>query len=108
MSYNVIAIPSFKRDLKKLAKKYPSLKGEFAAFVQRLEQEPQLGTGLGNNCYKVRIAIKSKGKGKSGGGRAITHVIVIKKEVYLLSIYDKADKESLSDEELEELLKQIP
>ena len=108
MSYNIIAIPNFKRELKKLAKKYPSLKSEYIELLNNLEQYPHLGTPLGNNCYKIRQGIASKGKGKSGGARVITHVQVVQTTVYLLSIYDKSEMESISDKELIGLLKYIP
>jgi len=63
---------------------------------------------LGNNCYKIRIAIASKGKGKSGGARIITFLQIVNKTVFLLSIYDKSEKENISDQELTTLLEQIP
>jgi len=107
MSYSVIAVPKFKKELKKLAKKYPSLKVEFATLIESLETEPEQGTALGKNCYKIRLAIKSKGKGKSGGARVITNIAISDTIVYLLSIYDKADKEKLTDKELKELLKSV-
>ena len=70
-----------------------------------MEKNPEQGTNLGNNCYKIRVSIESKGKGKSGGARVITNIIIAEKTVYLLSIYDKSDKENLTDKELKELLK---
>lgn len=66
------------------------------------------GTAIGNNCYKIRLAISSKGKGKSGGARLITNIVITEETVYLLSIYDKSEKENLSDKELLELLKYLP
>lgn len=108
MSYNVLTIPPFDKQLKRLAKKYPSLKKEFAQLLESLEQEPEQGTNLGNNCYKIRIAIASKGKGKSGGARVITNFVISEETVYLLSIYDKSEKENLTDKELDELLKNVP
>lgn len=108
MSYNIIAVPQFKKELKKLAKKYTSIKNEFAEFLESIEQDPEQGTSLGKNCYKIRFAIKSKGKGKSGGARVITNIAISDKTVYLLSIYDKSDKDSLTDKELKELLESIP
>ena len=85
MSYSVIAVPKFKKELKKLVKKYPSLKIEFATLIESLETEPEQGTALGHNCYKIRLAIKSKGKGKSGGARVITNIAIFDTIVYLLS-----------------------
>lgn len=108
MKYKVLSIPPFDRQLKQLSKRYPSLKNEFADLLKSLEQEPEYGIALGNNCFKIRIAIASKGKGKSGGARVITNFVVRDKIVYLLAIYDKSEKENLIGKELDELLKSVP
>ena len=105
MSFNIIPTPPFEKELKQLAKKYPSIKKDISALVDRLLQEPKTGTPLGNNCYKIRMAITSKGQGKSGGARIITFVQVIETTIFLLSIYDKADSENISEKELKERLK---
>jgi len=107
MSYKVDTIAPFRKEAKKLIKKYPSLKNELAELGSQLSNDPTAGTALGNNCYKIRLAIASKGKGKSGGARVITHFYVSDETVFLLSIYDKSDKENISDKELLELLKKI-
>lgn len=73
-----------------------------------MRTNPTQGTDLGNNCYKVRMAITSKGKGKSGGARIITYLQVSSAIIYLLLIYNKSDKENISDKELKELLRHIP
>jgi len=108
MSYSVKTLPKFEKSLKKLAKKYPSLKAEYINLIQSLKENPEQGKTLGKNCFKIRLAIKSKGKGKSGGARVITNFIIADDTVFLLSIYDKADKESLTDKELKELLQLVP
>jgi mRNA-degrading endonuclease RelE of RelBE toxin-antitoxin system len=108
MSYNVKTIAVFEKQARRLTKKYLSLKSELIKLVQLLKENPEQGISIGKNCYKIRIAIASKGRGKSGGGRVITNLIVSEKTVYLLSIYDKSEKENLSDKELDELLNDIP
>ena len=108
MSYSVISIPPFDRQLKQLAKKYPSLKKEYGDLLDGLEQNPRTGTSLGKNCYKIRISIASKRKGKSGGARVITNFVVTDQTVFLLAIYDKAEKENITDKELEQLLEHVP
>ena len=108
MSFDIIAIPNFKKEIKQLARKYPSLKQDFSDWIDELKEKPNQGTPLGNNCYKVRMAISSKKKGKSGGARIITHLKVSETAVYLLSIYDKSDKESITNKLIKELLKEIP
>lgn len=107
MSFKVLTIPPFDKQIKKLAKKYPSIKEDFASLLRALQEKPHQGTLLGKNCYKIRMAISSKGKGKSGGSRVITHLVIDDQTIYLLSIYDKSEKASLTDSELKELLSWI-
>jgi len=107
MSYKVKTIPYFDRQAKRLTRKYTSFKKELSELFNSLENDPTQGIELGNDCYKIRVAIKSKGKGKSGGARAITHVIAVREHVYLLTVFDKSEKDNISDKELQELLKMI-
>jgi hypothetical protein len=102
--FEVIPILPFQRQAKKLVKKFPSLKKELPALIESLESQPRQGTPLGGDCYKIRLSIASKNKGKSGGARVITCVILADEEVYLLSIYDKSERSSLNDEEIQKLL----
>jgi mRNA-degrading endonuclease RelE of RelBE toxin-antitoxin system len=108
MSYSVKSIEVFEKQAKRLFKKYASLKKELLELVQKLKEEPEQGTPIGKNCYKIRLAIASKNKGKSGGARVITNFVVTDESVYLISIYDKSEKDNLTDKELDELLTYIP
>lgn len=108
MSYNILLLPFFDKQLKRLVKKYPSLKKEFAALLSMLSVDPVSGALIGHNCYKIRLAIASKNKGKSGGARVITCVQIMNETVYLLTIYDKGEQGSITDSELKELIDQIP
>ena len=107
MSYSVLITSDFKRDSKRLIKKYKSLKSEILNLIISLEEDPKQGISLGNDCYKIRLAIKSKGKGKSGGARIITCVKVLDNLVFLLSIYNKSEFENISDKELLKLIKNL-
>jgi mRNA-degrading endonuclease RelE of RelBE toxin-antitoxin system len=98
--------PHFKREAKRLIKKYHSLAFEIQELIHDLDQNPFQGEPLGRDCYKVRVAIASKGKGKSGGGRVITCVKVTAGKVTLLSIYDKSEQEDIEDGLLRRLLKE--
>jgi mRNA-degrading endonuclease RelE of RelBE toxin-antitoxin system len=108
MSYSVKSLAVFEKQAKRLIKKYASLKIELQQLVNELKENPKQGKAIGNNCYKIRIAIASKGKGKSGGARVITNFVITDSTVFLLSIYDKSEKDALSDRELNELLQFIP
>ena len=107
MNYEVIVLPPFEREIKQLSKKYPSLKNDFIIFMESLLMNPFQGISLGKDCFKVRLAISSKNKGKSGGARVITCVKVIKSKIYLMAIYDKSTKENISEIELDSLLRLI-
>jgi len=71
-----------------------------------LESNPRSGDALGRDCFKVRMAIASKGKGKSGGARVVTCVKIVGETIYLLTIFDKSEQESISDNERDELLRE--
>ncbi len=104
MNFSVVVTDSFKKHAKSIAKKHHSLKSDINKLVDSLEENPIQGEALGKDCYKIRMAITSKGRGKSGGSRVITRVKVVNQTVYLLSIYDKSEKDSISDKELNDLL----
>ncbi|MBI5857635.1 MAG: type II toxin-antitoxin system RelE/ParE family toxin [Sphingobacteriales bacterium] len=108
MNYEVKTIQTFEKGLKRLSRKYPSLKSEYFELVQQLKVNPEQGTPIGHHCFKIRLAIASKGAGKSGGARLITCVKVVETTVYLLTIFDKAEKENIPDKELKQLLKLLP
>jgi mRNA-degrading endonuclease RelE of RelBE toxin-antitoxin system len=107
MKFEIIVTDSFQKQAKPLLKKYVSLRKEIAAIVEAIAENPYQGSPIGNNCYKIRIKIKSKGKGKSGGARIIYLVKVINRLVFFVSIYDKSEKENLSDKELQNLINWI-
>jgi hypothetical protein len=108
MSFEVRTIPEFDQRAKALAKKYTSLKRDLQELVAILAKDPRQGTALGKGCYKVRMSIAAKGKGKSGGARVITCVRVVGEEVWLLTIYDKSQQASITTKELSAQVAQIP
>jgi len=107
MNYNIIPTEKFLKEAKRLKRKYGSLRDELLEVSNNLREHPTLGTPLGNNTYKIRIAIKSKGKGKSGGARIITYTITENEEVYLLTIYDKSEFSNIEDGLLTKIIEAI-
>ncbi len=101
MTVEIVLSDEFKRHFKRLAKKYPSMKDDFRTFKKELADNPMQGTELGHNIRKVRMAIASKGKGKSGGSRVLTYNIVTSDtgdmEITLLTIYDKGEISNVTD-----------
>ena len=98
MSFNVQATEDFRKAFKKLAKRYKSFASDFKDFAKSLEENPYQGDELTPGVRKIRMAIASKGKGKSGGARVITYTMTISEssgEVYLIDLYDKSDYSSV-------------
>ena len=108
MSYSIIPTDNFNREVKQLAKKHRSLKDDLTQLRSDLLENPTIGKFLGNNVYKIRMAITSKGKGKSGGARVISYVYVQEELLFLLSIYDKSKKENITDNEIKTFLNSLP
>lgn len=105
MSYSVQLSANFMNEAKKLSKKYPSLKAELTKLFAELEENPTRGTHLGNDIYKIRLAIASKNKGKSGGARVLSFVKVSHTTVLLFTIYSKGKTDNLTDKQLKKLIK---
>jgi mRNA-degrading endonuclease RelE of RelBE toxin-antitoxin system len=105
MMYNIQLSSNFIKEAKRLVKKYPSLKQELALLFSELEINPTLGTALGNDIYKIRLAIASKNKGKSGGARVLSFVKITQTTVLLFAIYSKGEVNTLSDSQIKALIK---
>jgi len=104
----IISTPEFDKEYKRLKKKYRSLPDDLANLEQELIKNPNLGIDLGNNFRKVRMAIKTKNKGKSGGARIITYslvVSIIDELIVLVTIYDKGEEQSISDAKIKQIIK---
>ena len=109
MNYNIKTYHLFDREAKSLARRYKSLKQDITELAKELLENPETGIDLGHGILKVRMPINSKGKGKSGGARVITVIIALsqtEKQIGLHFIYDKSERENISNQELQEVLKQ--
>lgn len=112
MSCTVILTDNFKREFKRLFKKFRSLEQELVELCTIIFDNPNHGTLIrtlpnNNKVYKIRLAVKSKGKGKSGGMRVVSYSVALSGNVYLLSIYDKTEKTNISDKEIQEFIQKI-
>lgn len=108
MNCKITYTPDFAKAIKRLNKRYRSLKQDYAKLLADLHSNPLLGTDLGHRLRKVRMSITSKGKGKSGGARVITYTVILTQvdaEIKLITIYDKADRENITDAELLDILR---
>lgn len=109
MNYRLSTISHFDVEAKRLAKKYPSFKKDLSEFCKLLLENPKQGTELYPGIRKIRLAIKSKGKGKSGGARVITYGFITKEkdgEIVLLLIYDKENASTVDVNVLRQIIKE--
>lgn len=116
MKIEINVTESFKKAARPLIRKYRSFLDDLLEMELELLKKPETGKSLGNSVYKIRLAIKSKNKGKSGGARVISYLERIESKdkhglkeitVNLLTVYDKADQETIKDAELKELIQNI-
>lgn len=105
-SISISVSDDFSREAKRLAKKYPSFKQDYLDFLESIKQNPLQGDEITKNIRKVRMAIKSKGKGKSGGARVITYNILTQEldgQIFLLLIYDKENASTVKTDVVKRL-----
>lgn len=110
MNFEIRASKYFAKEIKRLGKKYKSLKNDYCDLLSRLQENPCEGTDLGHGLRKVRMAISDKNKGKSHGARIITFTVFVDERngvINLLYIYDKEERSSISKEEILEMLKSL-
>lgn len=108
MSYSIKVTSNFAKEAKRLAKKYPSFKKDYEEFKNSLQETPLQGDELTPGIRKIRLAIKSKGKGKSGGARVITFNVLAEQQngmVVLVLIYDKSDFSTVDVNIVKELIR---
>lgn len=110
MNFEIVATPDFRKSLKALAKKYRSIKSDLKRFSESLKENPFQGTELTPGIRKIRMAIESKNRGKSGGARVITYTVLaseIDGHIYLIDIYDKSEFTSVDIKLLQKKVKEI-
>lgn len=111
MNYNFFTSSRFEKEVKRLSKKFPSLKSDLLKLQKDIIYSAKFGTPLGKNLYKIRLKVKSKSKGKSGGFRVINYIelslIEDLSDIYLLTIYDKSETGNISVSEIQSILRTI-
>lgn len=107
MPNQIIPRKSFLDPAKRLSRKYRSFQTDLARLINELRSNAEVGIPLGGGVYKIRLGIRSKGRGKSGGARVITYFYRTKERVYLVLVYDKSDAENVEEIELRRLITEL-
>ncbi|PRY35514.1 mRNA-degrading endonuclease RelE of RelBE toxin-antitoxin system [Spirosoma oryzae] len=103
MPNSVLLTPRFERRYKRFSKKFASLEGELDELIADLTKSPTIGQSLGSGLYKIRLAVKSKGKGKSGGFRIVSYLVTENEDntdIFLITMYDKSEDSSIDKDTL--------
>ena len=101
----IVLTTDFKTAYKRLKKKYTSFDADFRVLMRSLVERPEQGVELFDGIRKIRLNIKSKGKGKSGGARVIIRVQRIDDMLVFLFVYDKSEMENVRDEFLRDIIR---
>ena len=110
MNFEIKISDEFEVAAKQLSKRYRSFVDDYSDFLDDIRKNPYQGVEFMPGIRKVRLAIASKGKGKSGGARIITFTYTISEKdgvVYLLLVYDKSDASTVKKKAVMKMLKEL-
>jgi len=110
MNKRIVYSAVFIKKAKIYKKKFPSLVDDLYQLEEILIDNPQKGIDLGSGLYKIRLAVKSKGKGKSGGLRIITYLVSDTSSgtvINMLTLYDKSEESAIDKKELQNIIKAL-
>lgn len=110
MNFEIFPTPDFEHSFKKLSKRHKSLIDDFKEFEKSLLKNPFQGVELSPGIRKIRMAISSKGKGKSGGARIITYTVLVSQEageIFLIDIFDKTDFSTADKEVIKKIIEEL-
>jgi mRNA-degrading endonuclease RelE of RelBE toxin-antitoxin system len=105
MSLKILQLANFRKEAKRLYKKYKKLPNDLQLLSKELRTNPKAGVELGDHCYKIRVQNSSIPTGKSGGFRVIYYYYDGEENLYLMTIFSKKDMENISDEAILTLVK---
>ena len=99
----IVYSPIFIKKAKQLKKKHFSLINDLSELESILFKNPKTGTDLGNGIFKIRLAVKSKRKGKNGGYRIITY-LQVENEINMIYIYDKSEEATITKKDIQKII----
>lgn len=102
--YKILETSLYSKLVKKLKKRYKNINDDIDVFTNSINDISKLGTNIGNNIYKARIANSDKNKGKSAGYRLISYLKIENSTITYMYIYDKSDLENISEEQLDKAI----
>jgi mRNA-degrading endonuclease RelE of RelBE toxin-antitoxin system len=98
----------FRKEVKKLLKKYNSARKDIEPLIKQLESGEIPGDRIAENkypVYKVRVPNSDTRKGKSSGYRVIYYTMT-PEAILLTAIYSKSDRSNISNKEIEDIIRE--
>jgi mRNA-degrading endonuclease RelE of RelBE toxin-antitoxin system len=107
----IIFTQEFKRNLRRLARKYCHIKSDITPLLEELENAESPGDQIPRTAYtvyKVRVANSDLQRGKSGGYRVIysSKVSSTPMRIVLLTIYSKTEQGDIPVAKLQRILEE--
>jgi len=101
--------PTFKRNLRTLAKKYRSIRNDIQPIIEQLERGELPGDQIpeiGYVVFKLRVRNSDIQKGKSGGYRLI-YYIKTATAIILLTIYAKSEQVDIAADDIRSIIREF-
>ena len=102
--------PNFRRQIKRLQRKYPSVTEELRDLVLALETDQRPGELVPNvgydGVFKIRLRNRSARRGRRGGFRVVYYEQV-SDLVFLLLIYSKSEIENIPSVDIRRVLEAV-
>ena len=102
----IVFTPEFKRNVRRLSRKYRHIKSDLQPFIEQLEQGQTPGDQIQRTTYtvfKVRIKNSDLQRGKSGGYRMI-YYLKASDDIILVTIYSKTEQGDITAEQIQRII----
>jgi hypothetical protein len=107
MNFNILCTDNFKKELKNLIKEHPSFNHDFKLLLERLEDNPDTGTPLGNQFFKTKLAYRSMGRQSREKPNLQVYFCIRQNNVYLIAAHNKNGSFVFPEKDLQDTLKSI-
>ncbi len=109
MAMTISYTPEFKRNLRRLAKKYRQIRSDLDPLLQQLQAGDLVGEQIPRleyTLFKVRVRNRNLQKGKSAGYRVI-YYLKTTTQIILVTIYSKSEQGDITAEQIHRILKEF-
>ena len=107
MNFNIICTDAFSSELKNLVKEDPSFSNDFSLLLDRLEENPDTGTPLGNQFFKTKLAFRSMGRQSREKPNIEVYFCIKQNNVYLIALHNRNVPGVFPEKDMHDLLKSI-